>query len=87
MITVIGTLKSIPVIPHSVPQNDNAKIATKELMFSVLPMSFGSNKFPTKTWSDPTINKTIKQLDKSPNCKIQNRAGNRVPIKEPIVGM
>ena len=39
IITVIGTLKIIPVIPHKAPQIDKAKMVTKGLIFIELPIN------------------------------------------------
>ena len=49
VITVMGTLKIIPVTPQIVPQNAKAKMVTKALMFMVFPISFGSRMFPTNS--------------------------------------
>ena len=58
--TVIGTLKNIPVIPQIEPQIDSANSVAKELMFNVLPISFGSTTLPIKTWIKPTVSKMSK---------------------------
>ena len=49
MITVMGTLKNIPVIPQITPQKERAIIVTKGLTFKELPMSFGSIMLPINT--------------------------------------
>ena len=85
--TVIGTLKIIPIIPHSAPQIERDKIVTNGLIFIELPMIFGSKKFPTITWIVPMMPKTNRLGVKIPNWNKQNIAGNIVAMSDPIVGM
>ena len=52
-----------------------------------LPISFGSSRLPTRTWTKPTSNRTRVNGNSSPNCIKQKHAGNKVPIREPTVGI
>ncbi|MBT3729013.1 hypothetical protein HOF65_02610 [bacterium] len=49
MITIIGTDKSIPTIPHKVPQNHNDIIITNGLRLSLFHINFGSIIFHIST--------------------------------------
>ena len=85
--TVKGTLTIIPVVPQISPQNIKDNILNSGLIFMEFPSHFGSIKFPIITWIDPTTNRIIKALEKSPNWSIEKTTGNKVASKEPIVGI
>ena len=49
IVTIIGTERSVPIGPQSVPQNIREMRITSGLKFSLFPISFGSNIFHVKT--------------------------------------
>mgnify|MGYP006062691979 CR=1 FL=1 len=85
--TVIGTLITIPVVPQIIPQKTSDKILNNGLIFIELPSHLGSIKLPIITCIEPTINRTVNAIEKSPNCNKQNTDGNMVPNSEPIDGI
>ena len=87
MATVIGTLRSIPVIPQSDPQRAKERIATNGLIFSVFPINLGSTKLPTSVAIVPAPNKMIRKGTNSPNWINENSAGRTVPMIGPTDGM
>ena len=46
MITVNGTLKTIPTTPQKAPQIESETKATRGLIFKEFPSNLGSKKFP-----------------------------------------
>ena len=87
IITIIGTLSSIPTTPQIDPQKDKDKIATKELKLSELPINFGSTMFPIIAWIPPTKAKIMMNGVNSANWISENTAGNTVAINEPTAGI
>jgi len=65
--TVIGTLSNIPNIPQILPHSAKDIIATRGLIFKVLPISFGSTRLPIRVATPPTPKSIIKNGTNSPN--------------------
>ena len=87
MATVVGTLSSIPVIPHNVPQIASASMATNGLMLSVLPISFGSTRLPINITAVPTPKNITSDGTNSTNWSRTKNVGNKVPMIGPTDGM
>lgn len=87
IITVTGTLKNIPGIPHNIPQNASAKSTTKGLTFMLFPINLGSTKFPIKNCIPPTIKRMDSASPKEPNCANASMEGRNALITIPKNGM
>jgi hypothetical protein len=87
IITVIGTLNSIPGIPQITPHITKERKTTSGLIFKERPINRGSTRFPIINWMAPTIARTNIPGVNSPNCRTEKIAGNKVAISEPMVGI
>ena len=87
MMTVNGTHKNIPGIPHIEPHKANESSKTKGLKFKRLPMRRGSRILPTVNCNPVIAIATMKNGAHPSNCTSVKSAGNAVAIIEPMVGM
>ena len=82
--TIIGTLKNIPDIPQSFPIIDRKIKRTIGLIFSALPISLFSKKFPINRWFRKSKVKIIAEFMKLKFSTTEKITGNKIDIKEPM---
>ena len=86
-ITSIGTLKNIPLMPHSFPIKLKVRSIIIGLRFNDLPINLGSKIFPTKIW---IIIKNMRIIDagkKSKNWINEKVKGNNIDRSDPRNGI
>ena len=86
MATVMGTLSSIPTMPHSMDHRMRLSTTTSGLILSVLPIRRGSMMLPTSSCTIVTPMTTTRKGVRLSNCTRASRAGRAVAVMEPIVG-
>ena len=87
MITVIGTHKNIPGIPHSVPHRPKDNKMTIGLKLSLCPIKRGSSTLPMQNCKVVNTEMVITKGATVSNWMSVNTEGKRVAMIEPMVGM
>ena len=67
IITIIGTERSIPIGPQSVPQNIREISITSGDKLSLFPISLGSTIFPINTWAAIIRRRNTAEREKDSN--------------------
>ena len=87
IITVIGTQRNMPGIPHTDPHRPRESKITIGLRLSRLPISLGSIRLPMQNCTAVSTEIVTKKGPSVGNCISVSSDGNRVAMIEPIVGM
>lgn len=83
----MGTQINMPGMPQMLPQNANANNTVSGLKFILLPIQYGSTKFPMINCMAPTAANIQKEAAKPSNITNENTKGNNEAIIDPMFGI
>ena len=87
IITVIGTQRNMPGIPHTEPHKPRESKITIGLRFRRFPISLGSIRLPMQNCTAVSTEIVTMKGPSVGNCTSVSSEGKRVAMIEPMVGM